>query len=200
MDRYVTGTTIKELREKNGMSQAQLAQMLCVTDKAISKWETGAGYPDITLLEPLAAALRVSVAELISGSTVVNENVSANMLKSHFYVCPLCGNTVHSMGQAHISCHGITLPALSAEPIDENHRIHATSEGDELCVTVDHVMSKNHHLVFLAALSPNSLQMLRLYPEGASLAHFKRSGVTNLYAYCNKDGLYTVSLSDALGA
>ena len=70
MNQYVTGTTIKELREKNKITQVQLAEKLGVSDKTVSKWETGKGYPDITLLEPIADALRVSVAELITGNPV----------------------------------------------------------------------------------------------------------------------------------
>ena len=70
MNQYVTGTTIKELREKNKITQVQLAEKLGVSDKTVSKWETGKGYPDIMLLEPIADALRVSVAELITGNPV----------------------------------------------------------------------------------------------------------------------------------
>lgn len=70
MNQYVTGTTIKELREKNKITQVQLAEKLGVSDKTVSKWETGKGYPDITLLEPIADALCVSVAELITGNPV----------------------------------------------------------------------------------------------------------------------------------
>ena len=70
MNQYVTGTTIKELREKNKITQVQLAEKLGVSDKTVSKWETGKGYPDITLLEPIADALRVSVAELFTGNPV----------------------------------------------------------------------------------------------------------------------------------
>ena len=77
MNQYVTGIIIKELRERNKMTQLQLADKLGVTDKTISKWETGKGYPDITLLEPIADAFSISVTELISGSTVSNANVSA---------------------------------------------------------------------------------------------------------------------------
>ena len=69
MNQYVTGAVIKELREKNAMTQLQLADKLGVSDKTISKWETGKGYPDITLLESIADAFSVSVTELISGNT-----------------------------------------------------------------------------------------------------------------------------------
>ena len=112
MNQYVTGTVIRELREKSKMTQLQLAEKLGVSDKTISKWETGKGYPDITLLEPIAKAFRISVTELISGNTIRNENVSANMLRSKYYVCPVCGNAIHSMGEAAIHCHGILLTPL----------------------------------------------------------------------------------------
>ena len=75
MNQYVTGTVIRELREKNNMTQLQLAEKLGVSDKTVSKWETAKGYPDITLLEPIAGALRVSVAELLSGRAIDNLNV-----------------------------------------------------------------------------------------------------------------------------
>jgi len=200
MDRYLTGATIKGLREKQGLTQSQLAERLNVSDKAVSKWETGAGYPDITLLEPIAAALRVSVAELLAGAAVENANVGANMLKSCFYICPGCGNSIHAMGQAHVSCHGIALPPLSPEPVDERHVMPVSCEGDELFVRVEHAMSKLHHIVFLAAVSPDCVQIARLYPEGPAEAHFKRSSVHTLYCYCNKDGLFAVPLKEALGA
>lgn len=51
MDQYITGAAIKGLRERNGMTQLQLAERLGVSDKTVSKWETGKGYPDITLME-----------------------------------------------------------------------------------------------------------------------------------------------------
>lgn len=89
MDSYVTGTAIRQLREAKHMTQAELAEKLAVSAKAISKWETAHGLPDISLLEPLAAALGVSVLELMQGEPVVNRNRSANLLRSKLYVCPV---------------------------------------------------------------------------------------------------------------
>ena len=200
MDRYLTGSTIKSLRKKCGITQAQLAERLNVSHKAVSKWETGAGYPDITLLEPIAEALCTSVAELLAGATVENGNVSANMLRSRFYVCPVCGNTIHAMGEAQISCHGITLPPLKPEPLDADHCLRTTCTGDELFVEMDHPMDKQHHIIFMAAASPDCAQIVRLYPEGPAEAHFRRSGVRDLYVYCNRDALYSVRLKDVLGS
>ncbi|MBR5730809.1 MAG: helix-turn-helix transcriptional regulator, partial [Firmicutes bacterium] len=77
MDRYVTGGMIRSLREKRNMTQEELAAKIFVSGKAVSKWETGQGFPDITLLEPLAGALGISVIELMSGENVQNANRSA---------------------------------------------------------------------------------------------------------------------------
>ncbi len=194
MNQYVTGAVIKELREKNKMTQLQLAEKLGVTDKTISKWETAKGYPDITLLEPIADAFRISVTELISGNPIYNANVSANMMRSKFYVCPVCGNVIHSMGEGVISCHGIQLSPLSAEPSDEQHMIFIERSDDEYYVRIDHVMTKEHYISFVAASGADEIQMVKLYPEGKSEARFKIRGVKKILFYCNHDGLFSVDI------
>ena len=127
MNNYVTGAVIKTLREKKKMTQSQLAQQLCVSDKTISKWETGKGFPDISLLEPLAKALQLSVPELLSGEQIINANKAANILRSSIYVCPVCGNILHTAGKAVVSCCGIILPPLEAEEADD--RVRARAHG-----------------------------------------------------------------------
>lgn len=67
MDKAKIGTFVAKLRKESGMTQKELAEKLFVTDKAISKWECGQSYPDISMLEPLAEALNVSVMELLEG-------------------------------------------------------------------------------------------------------------------------------------
>ena len=190
MNQYVTGTVIKQLREKNKMTQLQLAEKLGVSDKTVSKWETAKGYPDITLLEPIAEAFKISVTELISGNTIHNENISANMLRSKFYVCPVCGNVIHSMGEAAIHCHGIQLTPLEAEPADENHMAVIERIEDEYYVRIDHSMTKEHYISFVAAASSDDIQIVKLYPEGSAEARFKIRGVRRILFYCNRDGLF----------
>lgn len=192
MNQYVTGTAIKELREKKKMTQLQLAEKLGVSDKTVSKWETGKGYPDITLLEPIAEAFCVSVTELISGNTIYNSNVSANVLKSKFYICPVCGNVIHSMGEAVIHCHGVLLTAAEPEQTDENHMIFVERVEDEYFVRIEHDMTKNHYISFLAAESSDRIQMVKLYPEGNAEARFKINGVKRILFYCNRDGLFYI--------
>ena len=190
MNQYVTGAMIRELREKQKLTQAELAEKLFVSDKTVSKWESGKGYPDITLLEPIAKVFGVSVAELLSGRAVSNVNVCANMLRSKFYVCPVCGNVIHTMGEAAISCHGVMLTPAQAESADERHMVSIESVEDEYYVRIEHPMTKQHHISFMAALSPDKLQMIKLYPEGNAEGRFKVNGVKRIYFYCNRDGLF----------
>ena len=194
MNQYVTGTVIKELREKNKMTQLQLAEKLRVSDKAISRWETGKGYPDIILLESIADAFSISVTELISGNTVYNANVSANMLRSKFYICPVCGNVIHSMGEAVIHCHGILLTPAEAEETNEDHMISIERVEDEYNVRIKHEMTKKHYISFIAAISHDRIQMVKLYPEGNAEARVKINGVKRIYFYCNRDGLFYSAL------
>lgn len=189
MDTYVTGATIKRLREKKGITQAQMADTLGVSSKAISKWETAKGLPDISLIEPLAKALSVSVMELMSGDTVTNKNTSANMLRSKFYVCPVCNNIISAVGDTVISCCGITLPPLEAEEPDENHRISIEKVEDAHFVTVHHDMTKKHFISFLAYVTTDGVQLVKIYPEGNAETRLNLRGRGFLYVYCNKHGL-----------
>lgn len=74
MNNYITGKIIKELREKQNLTQLELASIIGVSDKTISKWETGKGLPDIALIEPLSKALKVFVIELMNGEYIINKN------------------------------------------------------------------------------------------------------------------------------
>lgn len=189
MNNYITGATIKRLREEKRITQSQLAEQIGVSGKAVSKLETAKGLPDITLIEPLAKVLGVSVMELMSGETVNNKNVSANILRSKFYACPVCGNIIRSTGDAVISCCGITLPPLEAEETDESHRINIERVEDEYFVTVDHDMTKKHFVSFIAHLTSDRVQFVKLYPEGNAETRFQLRGKGFLYIYCNKHGL-----------
>ena len=193
MNQYVTGITIKELREKSRMTQLQLAEKLGVSDKTVSKWETGRGYPDITLLAPIAEVFRISVTELISGNAIHNTNISANMLRSKFYVCPVCGNIIHSMGEAAVQCHGILLKPLEAESADGNHAAYVERIEDEYYLQIKHSMTKEHYISFVAAVSSDGIQMVKLYSEGNAEARVKIRGVRRILFYCNRDGLFSIN-------
>ena len=189
MNTYITGATIKRLREGKKLTQAELAEKIGVSDKAVSKWETAKGLPDIALIQPLAKALGVSVLELMSGETVINRNISCNLLRTKFYVCPICGNVIHATGNALVSCCGVTLPALEAEETDEQHRIQIQNVEDEHFLTVDHDMTKEHYISFIAYVTADRLQLVKLYPEGNAETRLNLRGRGVLYLYCNRHGL-----------
>ena len=151
MNKYVTGAIIKELREKGKLTQAELAQKLDVSDKTVSKWETGKGYPDITLLEPIAKVFDISVT---------------------------------------VNCHGIMLLPQEAEPADTGHDMVVERIEDEYYVRIEHEMNRKHHISFIAAVSSDRIQIVKLYPEGNAETRFKIGGVKKILYYCNRDGLF----------
>ena len=194
MNNYVTGTTIRHLREDRGMTQAELGEKIGVSSKTVSKWETAKGLPDITLLQPLAQALGISVFELMNGEPIINRNVSANLLRGKFYVCPLCGNIIHCTGSTVVSCCGISLPPLEAEAPDEDHGITIENVEDEHFITVRHPMSKAHFISFLAFVTCDRVQLVKLYPEGEAQTRLQLRGMGRLFWYCNRHGLFVKKL------
>ena len=206
MDNYITGATIKRLRENKGMTQDQLAQKIFVSNKTVSKWENGHGLPDISLMEPLAKALNISVIELFSGNQVQNKNRAFNMKKVQFYTCPVCGNVIQATGEAVISCCGITLPPLEVEEAEANgntvgeakaavtHQLQIETVEDEYYVTIDHPMTKDHYISFIAAVYDNGVDFVKLYPESPAEARFKIGRAKFVLAYCNHHGLFKVKL------
>ena len=190
MNTYVTGTTIRQLREARNMTQAELADRLGVSSKTVSKWETAKGLPDITLLKPLAQALGISVIELMNGEHITNRNVSGNLRRCKFYVCPICGNIIHSTGNAVVSCCGVILPPLDAEEADDSHAVTIESVEDEHFITVHHPMTKEHFISFLAFVTCDRIQMVKFYPEGNAETRMQLRGMGQLYYYCNRHGLF----------
>ena len=72
MSTFLKGYLIKEFREKKQLTQKELAEKLCVSEKTVSKWETNKGLPDIGILEELSKSLGVSIAELLTGEVRAN--------------------------------------------------------------------------------------------------------------------------------
>ena len=189
---YLTADTIKTLREGRKLTQRALAEAVGVTDKAVSKWESGRGLPDISLVEPLAAALGVSVAELLTGDVRQNANRAGNLLRSHFYVCPVCGNVLYALGEGSYSCCGVALAPAEAEEPDEGHALVVESIEDEWYATLDHPMRKDHYISFIAYVTTDGVTIKKLYPEQEAAARFRRGQSGIIVAYCNRHGLVSV--------
>lgn len=191
---YVTGSTIKELREKKGLTQKELAERIKVSDKTVSKWETGKGLPDIGIIEELSKALGISIAELLTGDYRQNDNPAGNMRNVHFYVCPVCGNVITSVGQGAYSCCGITLPEAEGEELNEEHTIHAETIDNEYYISMQHPMNKQHYISFVAYVTSSSVEIAKQYPEQEVQVRFRKKGHGYLYAYCNWHGLFRMRL------
>lgn len=187
---YISGAMLKELREQKKLTQRELAEQLNVSDKTISKWETGRGLPDVGILPELAASLSVSIPELLAGEAVTNRNRSGNMKRAKFYVCPVCGNVIASLGEGVFSCCGIQLPALEPEETTDDHEIQISVVDNEYLVELAHPMTKGHYLSFAALCTDEKMQLVKLYPEQDPMVRFNRRGHGVLYVYCNRHGLF----------
>ena len=140
MDQAKTGNLIRSLRQKQHMTQLELAEKINVSDKAVSKWERGCGAPDISLLPALAAALGVEPGVFLQGDLDANRRSNGNMKKIRVYVCPACGNVVFSTDEADVICCGKKLAALRPQKADETQRLTMEIVENEWFVTSAHGM------------------------------------------------------------
>ncbi|MCI9598195.1 MAG: helix-turn-helix domain-containing protein [Firmicutes bacterium] len=194
MDTKKIGSEIAELRKAKGWTQRQLAEQLHVTDKAVSKWETGQGCPDISLLGVLSEVMEVSLENLLEGDISPNERDRGNMKRMKFYICPICGTVLTATGQAEITCCGRKLSALAAKPVDEGHQPTVEFIENDYYVAFDHPMTKEHYLAFAAWVTYDQMLLMRLYPEQDAEVRFPKIKKGKLYIYCNQDGLWEVRL------
>lgn len=88
----------------------------------------------------------------------------------------------------------VLLQPAEAEKTDEDHKIFVERVEDEYYVRIEHEMSKNHYISFIAAVSSDRIQMVKLYPEGNAEARFKINGVKKIFFYCNRSGLFSINL------
>ena len=190
---YICGKIIRELRESKNLTQKQLGEIISVSDKTISKWETEKGLPDITLLEPLSCALGVSVAELLSGESITNKNRAGNIKRTKFYVCPVCGNIITAMGEGSFSCCGINLPALSPEKAEIGSFEIERPEND-IFIRFSHPMTKENYVSFAAYITYNGIQIKKLYPEQEAEVRFPFCGKGKVLFFCNREGLFEIDL------
>lgn len=189
---YVTGTTIKKLREEKGYTQKELSEKLMISDKTVSKWETQRGLPDIGLLDELAKCFDVSISELLMGEVITNDNKSGNIKNMNFYICPVCGNIIQAVGKGVYHCCGITLPLAEVEEKDHNHKICVEEIDHEYYIHMEHSMTKNHYISFICYVTSNQIQMVKLYPEQSAECRVTKRGHGYLYMYCNQHGLFRV--------
>lgn len=187
---YIKCDVLKKMRLQNNLTQKQLAEMLNVSDKAVSKWETGKGEPDISMIEGLSRALGISIGELFSGELCENNNKSANMSKMNFYVCPVCNNIISSVGHGSFSCCGLNLPLLEPNDCDNKHTMNIEIIDDEYFISLNHPMDKGHYISFIAYVTCGNFEFEKLYPQQNAQVRFRRKGHGSIYYYCTQHGLF----------
>lgn len=173
------------------MTQLKLANQLYVCDKTVSKWETGKSVPNLNMMKEISKVFKMSFFEFVSDLNIKYTNQCGNLLKTRFCVCPVCGNILYSQCESYISCYGIQLSPLEAQK-DTMGSIEKIE--NEYYVSIEHEMTKKHYISFIAALSKNTVQLVKLYPEQKAEAYFKREGVGKIYYCSNLAGLYEMEL------
>lgn len=184
------GQLLYNLRKEKNMTQKEIADLMNISDKAISKWERGLGCPDVSLLPELSQIFGVNIEELLLGKIQLNETNGGNMKKLTFYVCGQCNNLMTATGKATISCCGKRLDPLAAEKAQEDHCLTIEPVEDELYVSSAHEMSKDHYISFVAYVSGDKVLIVKQYPEWNMQFRFHKLGHGKLYFYCSNHGLF----------
>jgi len=154
MDCVKIGKLIAKLRKEKNLTQKNIADVLGIQNKTVSKWECGLGCPDLSLWPELSAILDVDMTQMMEGEITPNKPDSGNIDRVQFYVCPSCGNILVSTGSASIFCCGrklerimpmdpLTAPQITVEEMDMDYY-----------VTFDHPMTKEHYISFFKVPSP----------------------------------------------
>ncbi|MBQ8918325.1 MAG: helix-turn-helix transcriptional regulator [Oscillospiraceae bacterium] len=190
MDSTKIGTLIRALRQKKGLTQKELADQLCVSDKTVSKWERGCGCPDPSLWNMLSSILEVSVETMLQGELNANEQVGGNMKHSKFYVCPVCGNILVCTGNAVIHCCGRILEPLQAKKASENQKLKVEQVEDDWFITTDHPMEKENYLSFVAFATGDKIQLIKQYPEWNLQVRIQKRGHGMLFWYSTTQGFF----------
>ena len=189
MDQIKTGELIRRFRTEQGLTQKELAERINVSDKAISKWETGNGCPDISLLDDLAEIFGIDVKVLLSGELEKNESENGNMKKLKFFVCKECGNIITATSDAAVSCCGNKLTAIEPRKAEENEMLKVENIGGELFISSDHSMTKDHYISFVIYQSDSSFMMFKQYPEWNVQFNLPLFRLGRLVWYCTQCGL-----------
>ncbi len=189
MDQIKTGRLIRELRIKKGLTQKQLAGLINVSDKAVSKWENANGFPDLSLLGTLAEVFGVDVQVLMKGEIDKNESEKGDMKKIRFYVCRECGNIITATSEAAVSCCGNKLQPLVPRKAEESEKLSVEDIGGELHISSGHPMTKQHYISFAAYVNDDRAMIFKQYPEWGMQFDLPLYRSGRLVWYCTECGL-----------
>ena len=190
MDNVKIGNLIYKLRKEKNLTQLQLAEMLHISDKTVSKWERGLGCPEISLLADLSRVFEVDLEKLLEGRLDANEERGGNMKKMKFYVCPECGNVITATTEAGISCCGKKLQPLEAVKAADEEKLSVENVENDYYISSDHPMLKEHYISFVALLTGDTLILKKQYPEWDLQVRVPGRTHGKLIWYCTKHGLF----------
>lgn len=190
MNQPTMGRSIRMLRLERGMTQKALAEKLGVSDKTVSKWERDQGWPDLSLLTPIADTLGADAYHLLTGGVRPDRLVGGNLQRGSYFICPECQSLTFSTGKAKISCCGRTMKAMTPQPASEQEQFAVRRIEDDFHLQSDHEMSKAHHLSFVALVSMERLQLVKLHPEWDAQVRFPWQHQGLLLWHCNRHGLF----------
>ena len=190
MDLLKTGKLIAQLRKEKGLTQKAVAEKLGVSPKAVSKWETGNGFPDITLVAEISEIFGIDVAKLLHGELPKPKPEVGNVKRTKFYVCEKCGNILTGIGNAEIMCCGRKLLPLSPKISDDAHKLSIDKIEDDYYITFPHPMTKEHYISFVSYVRFDRVLTIKLYPEQDGELRFPQMRGGKMYYYCNTHGLF----------
>ncbi len=190
MDLQKSGELLNLLRKRNKMTQKELAEVLKISPKTVSKWETGHGFPDVTLISDLAKILKVSTETLLCGNMKRNVTQAGNLNRIKFYVCPECNSITIEVGDSEVICCGQILSPLAAKETDFEHSLTITDVESDSYITFNHEMKKEHYISFLASVTTDRFTTVRLYPEQDPSVRLNRIIRGKIYFYCTNHKLY----------
>jgi len=194
VDSNKIGKLIFDLRIEKNMTQKELADAMNISDRTISKWERGIGCPDISLLNELADILEVNVENILNGNLLENNNKGDKVEKVKFYICPNCSNVLFSNNAIDISCCSRKLKELNVNNFIKNHEVLIEEVENDYFITIDHEMSKEHFISFVAFVGYDRVLLIRLYPEQNAQLRFPKMFGNKIYAYCTEHGLWKIKL------
>ena len=163
MDCIKTGAIIRKLRIEKNLTQMDIANSLNISNKTVSKWECGLGFPDASLWAELSSILNVDIAQLLEGEMPEKSPDSGNMKKLKFYVCEKCNNIIISTSSSSVFCCGRKLNELNIS--DKAIEIKAEVVDFEHFITVNHPMTKDNYILFIALVKNDTVIIKRLYTE-----------------------------------
>lgn len=190
MDNDKIGKLICSLRKEKQFTQLQLAKLMHISDKTISKWERGLGCPDITLLQDLSRIFEIDVETLLSGEVDANALLGGSMKNMQFYICPTCGNLITSMSDATISCCGKKLKAITPHKAETEEKLSVEVIENDYFVTSAHEMNREHYISFVALLTGDSIMLRKKYPEWDLQVRIPSFSHGTLIWCCTKHGLF----------